>query len=176
MVEGTPLLRVQTGNCLEGSNPFVSATYHKSLFVNDLSGVYHLRLPPTSTTSLVGMTLAVFSYRVISQGMVFLRPLGHVYDSLWRTTQKRSLVTTLSSITQNHLSLECECGHSSLLPVSQLLETLLPETTVHQVADRARCSRCKRTGFIEMRIVYVGASHVALEATRFGKQANDPPN
>ena len=26
MVEGTPLLRVQTGNCLEGSNPFVSAT------------------------------------------------------------------------------------------------------------------------------------------------------
>ena len=153
-----------------------SATYLKSLFVNDLSGVYHLRLPPTSTTSLVGMTLAVFSYRVISQGMVFLRPLGHVYDSLWRTTQKRSLVTTLSSITQNHLSLECECGHSSLLPVSQLLETLLPETTVHQVADRARCSRCKRKGFIEMRIVYVGASHVALEATRFGKQANDPPN
>jgi len=25
VVEGTPLLRVQTGNCLEGSNPFVSA-------------------------------------------------------------------------------------------------------------------------------------------------------
>lgn len=28
MVEGTPLLRVQTGDRLEGSNPFVSATYH----------------------------------------------------------------------------------------------------------------------------------------------------
>ena len=27
MVEGTPLLRVQTGNRLEGSNPFVSATF-----------------------------------------------------------------------------------------------------------------------------------------------------
>ena len=26
MVEGTPLLRVQAGNRLEGSNPFVSAT------------------------------------------------------------------------------------------------------------------------------------------------------
>jgi hypothetical protein len=26
VVEGTPLLRVQTGNRLEGSNPFVSAT------------------------------------------------------------------------------------------------------------------------------------------------------
>ena len=77
-------------------------------------------------------------------------------------------MTTLSSITQNHLSLECECGHASLLPVSQLLETLPPDTTVHQVADRARCSRCKRKGFIEVRIVYVGASHVALEATRFG--------
>ena len=34
MVEGTPLLRVQTGNRLEGSNPFVSAIYHynKKLF------------------------------------------------------------------------------------------------------------------------------------------------
>ena len=166
MVEGTPLLRVQTGNCLEGSNPFVSATYPKTLFFNDLSGVYHLRLPPTSTTPFVRQTSEVFSCRVISQGMVFLRPLGHVYDSLWRTTQKRPLVTTLSSITQNHLSLECECGHASLLPVSKLLETLPPDTTVHQVADRARCSRCKRKGFITMRIVYIGASHVALEATR----------
>ena len=27
MVEGTPLLRVQMGNCLEGSNPFLSATF-----------------------------------------------------------------------------------------------------------------------------------------------------
>ena len=27
MVEGTPLLRVQTGNRLEGSNPFVSAIF-----------------------------------------------------------------------------------------------------------------------------------------------------
>ena len=75
-------------------------------------------------------------------------------------------MTTLSSITQNHLSLECEGGHASLLPLSKLLETLPPETIEHQVADRARCSRCKRKGFIEMRIVYVGASHVALEATR----------
>ena len=151
MVEGTPLLRVQTGNCLEGSNPFVSATYPKSLFFNDLSGFCHTRLPHTLTTPFVRQTPEVFSYRVISQGMVFLRPLGHVCDSLWRTTQKRPLVTTLSSITQNHLSLECECGHASLLPVSKLLETLPPDTTVHQVADRARCSRCKRKGFIGLR-------------------------
>ncbi len=31
MVEGTPLLRVQTGNRLEGSNPFVSATFPSSI-------------------------------------------------------------------------------------------------------------------------------------------------
>ena len=31
MVEGTPLLRVQTGNRLEGSNPFVSATFPNSI-------------------------------------------------------------------------------------------------------------------------------------------------
>lgn len=40
----------------------------------------------------------------------------------------------------------------SLQPVSQLLETLPPETTVHQVVERARCSRCKRKGFITMRL------------------------
>ena len=28
MVEGAPLLREYTGNRIEGSNPFVSATYH----------------------------------------------------------------------------------------------------------------------------------------------------
>ena len=34
MVEGTPLLRVQTGNRLEGSNPFVSATCpHESVLL-----------------------------------------------------------------------------------------------------------------------------------------------
>lgn len=31
MVEGTPLLRVQTGNRLEGSNPFVSATWPREI-------------------------------------------------------------------------------------------------------------------------------------------------
>jgi hypothetical protein len=36
VVEGTPLLRVQTGNRLEGSNPFLSATYTKSSNLNDL--------------------------------------------------------------------------------------------------------------------------------------------
>ena len=35
MVEGTPLLRVQAGNRLEGSNPFVSAS--KPLLLMDIS-------------------------------------------------------------------------------------------------------------------------------------------
>jgi hypothetical protein len=87
VVEGTPLLRVQTGNCLEGSNPFVSATYPKSLYFNDLYVVYHTRLPHTFTTPFAKLTSEFVSYRVISQEMVFLRPLGHVYDSLWRTTE-----------------------------------------------------------------------------------------
>jgi hypothetical protein len=32
VVEGTPLLRAQTGNRLEGSNPFVSATDPRLIF------------------------------------------------------------------------------------------------------------------------------------------------
>jgi len=98
--------------------------------------------------------------------MVFLRPLGHVYDSLQRTTQKGPLVTTLSSITDNHLSLECECGHASLLPVSQLLETLPPDTTVHQVRQQARCSRCKVKGMNDCQIIFVGNSAVALDGSK----------
>ena len=79
------------------------------------------------------------------------------------------MVTTLGTIQSNHLSLTCgACGHNALVALAGLLETLPPDTTVHQVVERARCSRCKRKGFTEMRIVYVGASHVALEATRFG--------
>jgi hypothetical protein len=39
VVEGTPLLRVQTGNRLEGSNPFRSATCLKiPIFVSRLQG------------------------------------------------------------------------------------------------------------------------------------------
>lgn len=42
MVEGTPLLRVQAGNRLEGSNPFVSATnpYEINLPIR-LRGFFH---------------------------------------------------------------------------------------------------------------------------------------
>ncbi len=42
MVEGTPLLRAQAGNRLEGSNPFGSATH--PFFLMCLSRVYRVLL------------------------------------------------------------------------------------------------------------------------------------
>lgn len=50
MVEGTPLLRVQAGNRLEGSNPFVSATLtHNAMNINGIvpMGLLSPTLSPT---------------------------------------------------------------------------------------------------------------------------------
>jgi hypothetical protein len=66
VVEGTPLLRVQAGNRLEGSNPFVSATYpHES--------VLPIRLRP--------------DFSVIFEGYAG----GAVNQSRFQEGQKRSL-------------------------------------------------------------------------------------
>ena len=54
MVEGTPLLRVQAGNRLEGSNPFHSATYPRE-------SVLPIRLRPEFSVvfGVVGPSLGI---------------------------------------------------------------------------------------------------------------------
>jgi hypothetical protein len=49
-------------------------------------------------------------------------------------------MTQLQLINKHHISLYCECGHDKTFSVQDLLDRLRPDTTVHQVADRARCT------------------------------------
>ena len=63
-------------------------------------------------------------------------------------------MTQLSIIPQHHISLYCECGHDSAFSVQDLLERLRPDTTVHQVADRARCTECGRKGDKDLRLFW----------------------
>lgn len=76
-------------------------------------------------------------------------------------------MTTLSSITDNHLSLTCKaCGHSALVAVAGLLNTITPDTTVQQVRQQARCSHCKVKDLIGCQIVFVGNSAVAFNGRK----------
>ena len=65
------------------------------------------------------------------------------------------LMTTLDQLRKNHISIECKCGYSVLLPITDLLNHVRPETTLERVSQIARCSRCKRKGEIDFRLHYV---------------------
>ena len=64
-------------------------------------------------------------------------------------------MTQLQTIRHNHMSLECVCGHGSMISVAELLKTLKPETTIYQVAGNARCKQCGRKGANDFRLHYV---------------------
>ena len=73
--------------------------------------------------------------------------------------------TPLASIARNHLALECQYGHTSLIAVAELLprhEALTAEDAIR----RMRCTTCGARAVREWRIVYVGASAVAMEGAR----------
>ena len=64
-------------------------------------------------------------------------------------------MTQLKTIEHNHMSLECACGHGSLISIKKLLETLPPDTTIYTVAAKARCNCCGRRGARDFRLHYV---------------------
>ena len=64
-------------------------------------------------------------------------------------------MTALDQLRKNHISIECVCGYSVLLPITDLLNYVKPETTLEQVSHIARCTRCKRKGEIDFRLHYV---------------------
>ena len=70
-------------------------------------------------------------------------------------------MTKLKHITMNHLSFECQCGHSPLIPVRDMIKRYGGETSIDAVRAKARCSSCGQKTF-EFRIVYCGASYDAL--------------
>ena len=67
----------------------------------------------------------------------------------------------LQHISANHLSFECPCGHSPLIPVTEMIKRYGGETTVDHVRAKARCSSCGQKTF-QFRIVYCGGSYDAL--------------
>lgn len=64
-------------------------------------------------------------------------------------------MTKLETISNNHISLECICGHGSMISISDLLKKLRPDITIHQVAGNARCKSCGRRGATDFRLHYV---------------------
>ena len=77
------------------------------------------------------------------------------------------MVTTLGTIQSNHLSLTCgACGHNALVAVAGLLNAMPPDTTVQQVRQQARCSRCKVKGMNDCQIIFVGNSLEALKGSK----------
>ena len=60
-----------------------------------------------------------------------------------------------ATITNNHISFECKCGHTSLISVTAFIEKFGRDSEVNPVVAKARCSRC-RIKNAEIRIVFVG--------------------
>lgn len=73
-------------------------------------------------------------------------------------------MTKLSSIATNHLSIECRCRHTSLIPVSDLLE-VYGDIEVDAVERALRCDRCNCRGTARVMIIYVGASSEAMQGS-----------
>ena len=73
-------------------------------------------------------------------------------------------MTLLRTVTGSHLSMECRtCTHSVLKSVEEFLQKVPNDMTVARVKKAARCSMCGRKT-VEVRIVYVGNSALAIPA------------
>ena len=64
-------------------------------------------------------------------------------------------MTQLQTIINNHMSLECRCGHSKLVSVKELISRLSPTATIYEVARKAKCSHCDTKGASDFRLLYV---------------------
>ncbi|MHA6326784.1 hypothetical protein [Roseivivax sp. CAU 1753] len=78
-------------------------------------------------------------------------------------------MTRLDSITKNHLALTCSlCGHTSMVAVKYLIDTVGRETDVQEVVPKLRCSKCHVKGQATFVITYVGGSGEALLGAKQG--------
>ena len=74
-------------------------------------------------------------------------------------------MTQLKTISNNHMSLQCRCGHSKLVSVMELIGRLSPNTTIYEVAERPNAIivglkvqwilGC--TLFVRQRVIYDGS-------------------
>ena len=80
---------------------------------------------------------------------------------------------TLGDIPLNSIAFMCECGHSSVHSVADLLEVFPKEMTFGNIRRNARCTHCRQKGQVECRILYEGGSDVAM---RGGNQTKPTDN
>jgi hypothetical protein len=66
------------------------------------------------------------------------------------------ILLRLATITNNHISFECKCGHTSLILVTAFIEKFGREAEVSAVVAKACCSRCRIKNDAESGIVFVG--------------------
>ena len=82
-------------------------------------------------------------------------------------------MTKLFSISNNHLVLNCRCGHVGQIAVADLIEVYGGDVKVVAVERAARCSRCKTKNIARSQIIYVGGSFEALSSGHTEKDAKD---
>mgnify|MGYP001212997654 FL=1 len=71
-------------------------------------------------------------------------------------------MTLLWSIRNNHIVLNCRCGHVGIIAVHELIDVLGEAVELAVVERSARCSRCGCKRISSVQIIYVGASEDAL--------------
>ena len=78
----------------------------------------------------------------------------------------------MKHINKNHFSITCQCGHTGMIAVADLIARHGEDTHTDAVEMAARCSRCKTKGVFErFQIIYVGASNEAMRS--FDNKVNE---
>jgi hypothetical protein len=71
-------------------------------------------------------------------------------------------MTKLGSISNNHLAVMCQCGHSANLPVVDLIARYGREKSVSELTRKFRCGECGARGQNTFRIIFIGGSGEAM--------------
>ena len=71
-------------------------------------------------------------------------------------------MTLLWSIQNNHIVLNCRCGHVGVIAVQELIDVLGEDIELDLVVRSARCSRCRYKLISSVQIIYVRGSEYAL--------------
>ena len=79
----------------------------------------------------------------------------------------------LSSIDQNHLVLNCSCGHVGEISVQGLIEVYGGDVDVDAIERAARCSKCRGKSIASVQIIYIGGGFAAMHSSHTPKNNKD---
>ena len=80
-------------------------------------------------------------------------------------SERNGNMTRTATITNNHISFECKCGHNSLIPVTAIIEKFGREPKLNVVVQKARCNRCWITNNAESKVAFVGRAGQTMLGT-----------